>query len=432
MIKSSGYLFFMFLFLISCGGNKQNIVTVQEYNLDNQLPYWTRDANMYQVNISQYTPEGTFVAFTNELQRLKNMEVDIIWLTAPHCNSENGENCYYNSSDYKTVNANYGTNEDLKKLVEKIHFFEMHVIIDWTLDETSSDHNWASTNPEWYKTDNFPELDYENEDLWNAIIETKLFWINEFGFDGFREFTENERPQTYWEEHAQNIFRQGKSILMLADSKLANTAGSEYFQMNYDWSFHNTINNIITGNANTLALEDWLTQQNKPENPSLLFSHILDKNDLTNNNIKTEHALAAFCATMKGIPMIVGGQEEPQELESKFIEIDTIQFEKYEHSSFYRKLNILKHSNKALWNGIYGGQSEILLINEQLIILKSKNKGDSFYGIYNLSDEPASFRNTFDIKGIDYIRNSKVKWSRSTGVSLEPWGYYLISDIATN
>jgi len=432
MIKSLGYILLLCLFLISCGGNKQNRIPFKEYSFDNQLPFWTRNANVYQVDISQYTPEGTFSAFTNELQRLSNMEVDIIWLTAPHCNAENGENCYYNANDYKTVNANYGTNEDLKNLVEKIHFFDMHVIVDWSLDETSTNHKWASTNPEWYKIDDFPELDYEHEDLCAAIIETKLFWINEFGFDGFREHTENQMPLTYWEEHADNIFRQGKSILMLADSKLATSAGSEYFQMNYDWTFHSTINNIISGKANALALEKWLSNQNTTKTSTLLFSNILDKNDLAINDSKAEHALAAFCATMKGLPMIVGGQEEPQVHASKFIDLDTIQFEKYEHSNFYRKLNILKHSNKALWNGTYGGQFEILLINEQLIILKSKNKGDTYYGVYNMSDQPASFRNIYDIKGIDYMRNSKVKWSRSTGVSLEPWGYYLISDIAAN
>jgi len=432
MIKSSGYLFFLILFLISCGGNKHNSLTHQEYSYNNQLPYWTRNANVYQVNINQYTPEGTFAAFSNELQRLKNMEVDIIWLTAPHCNSTNGENCYYDASDFKTVNSNYGTNEDLKNLVEKVHTLDMHIIIDWTLDKTTSNYKWASTNPEWYKVDDFPVLDYEHEDLWSAIIETKLFWINELGFDGFREYTKNEIPLSYWEIHADNIFRQGKSILMIADSELAENVGPEYIQMNYDWSFHSTINNIATGNANPLALEDWLSNQNKAKFPSLLFSNILNKNDHAIDNIKAEHAIAALCSTLKGVPMVVGGQEEPQAHAAILLDIDTIQIKNLEHSSFYRKLNILKHKNKAIWNGHYGGQSEVLLINEQLIINKSKNKGDTFYGIFNLSDKPASFRNTFDIKGTDIIRNSKVKWSRSTGVNLEPWGYYLISDIADN
>jgi cyclomaltodextrinase len=43
-------------------------------------PEWTKDAVLYEVNIRQYTPEGTFNAFAEHLPRLKKLGVDILWL----------------------------------------------------------------------------------------------------------------------------------------------------------------------------------------------------------------------------------------------------------------------------------------------------------------------------------------------------------------
>ena len=41
---------------------------------------WSRNASIYEVNIRQYTPQGTFNAFEQELPRLQKMGVDILWL----------------------------------------------------------------------------------------------------------------------------------------------------------------------------------------------------------------------------------------------------------------------------------------------------------------------------------------------------------------
>lgn len=40
-------------------------------------PEWTKDAVIYEVNVRQYTPEGTFNAFAEYLQELKDKTVKI-------------------------------------------------------------------------------------------------------------------------------------------------------------------------------------------------------------------------------------------------------------------------------------------------------------------------------------------------------------------
>ena len=42
-------------------------------------PDWTASAVLYEVNVRQYTKEGTFKAFEKHLPRLKELGVDILW-----------------------------------------------------------------------------------------------------------------------------------------------------------------------------------------------------------------------------------------------------------------------------------------------------------------------------------------------------------------
>ena len=96
---------------------------------NNQLhAYWTRNANIYEVNIRQYTPEGTFNAFTTHLERLDELGVDILWLMPIHPislkNRKGSLGSYYSVQDYKALNPDFGTNEDFRNLVEKSHSHE--------------------------------------------------------------------------------------------------------------------------------------------------------------------------------------------------------------------------------------------------------------------------------------------------------------------
>jgi pullulanase/glycogen debranching enzyme len=42
-------------------------------------PAWIMQGNIYEVNVRQYTPEGTFTAFAKHLDRLKEMGVQTLW-----------------------------------------------------------------------------------------------------------------------------------------------------------------------------------------------------------------------------------------------------------------------------------------------------------------------------------------------------------------
>ena len=88
-------------------------------------PEWSKNATIYEVNVRQYTPEGTFKAFEKSLPRLKNMGIDIIWLMPIHPIGEKNRKgklgSYYSVKDFKGVNPEFGTMQDLKHLVNEIH-----------------------------------------------------------------------------------------------------------------------------------------------------------------------------------------------------------------------------------------------------------------------------------------------------------------------
>ena len=86
---------------------------------------WANGSNIYEVNIRQYTPEGTFAAFAKHLPRLRDMGVEILWLMpiTPISRKERlgSLGSYYACSSYVDINPEFGTFSDFKLLVNEAH-----------------------------------------------------------------------------------------------------------------------------------------------------------------------------------------------------------------------------------------------------------------------------------------------------------------------
>ena len=167
----------------------------------NKVDY-SRNAVIYEINVRQYTPEGTFAALQAHLPYLKELGVDILWIMPIHPISElnkKGElGSYYAVQDYKAVNPEFGTLQDFKDLVKNAHDLGMRVIIDWVANHTGCDHIWVTQHPTWYEydalgnlvspmdwTDTY-SLNYDNKDMQAAMIDAMKFWVRECDIDGYR------------------------------------------------------------------------------------------------------------------------------------------------------------------------------------------------------------------------------------------------------
>src|SRR5471030_905782 len=67
------------------------------HNGADHLP-WTRSATIYEINVRQYSKEGTFTAVSNDLGRLKSMGVEILWLMPINPIGEDRKSTRLNSS----------------------------------------------------------------------------------------------------------------------------------------------------------------------------------------------------------------------------------------------------------------------------------------------------------------------------------------------
>ena len=89
---------------------------------------------IYELNTRQFTPEGTFKAAEDQLPRLKEQGVDIVWMMPLYPIGEKGRKgtlgSYYAIKDYCATNPEFGTLEDFDSFVEKAHGLGMKVIID--------------------------------------------------------------------------------------------------------------------------------------------------------------------------------------------------------------------------------------------------------------------------------------------------------------
>ncbi|MEL6654759.1 MAG: alpha-amylase family glycosyl hydrolase, partial [Bacteroidota bacterium] len=182
-----------------------------------QNPDWSKNAVIYEVNLRQYTEEGTLTAFAERLPQLQKLGVDILWLMPVQPigkKNRKGElGSYYSLQDYTAINPEYGRMEDFKALVSQAHDLGFKVILDWVANHTAWDHVWTETHPEWYIQDaagNFQapvadwsdviDLDYGQPALRNAMIEAMQFWVEETDVDGFRCDVANMVPLDFWRE----------------------------------------------------------------------------------------------------------------------------------------------------------------------------------------------------------------------------------------
>lgn len=426
------------------------------------VPPWAKSANIYEVNLRQYTSEGTFKAFERHLPRLKKMGVDILWLMPIFPVSEKNRKgtlgSYYAVSDYKNTNPDYGSLEDFKSLVKKIHDLNMYVILDWVPNHTGWDHTWITEHPNWYTQDkngkiidpinpetnqswgwtDVADLNYDNMAMRRAMIDDMLFWITDYGIDGFRCDVAHGVPLNFWEEATKTLYKE-KPLFMLAESELTDLRNKDYFVMDYGWKLHHLMNKISKGINSAIDLDVYLAEDKAlyQNGYNMHFTSNHDENSWNGTVFErmgdAHLAMAVLASTIEGMPLIYSGQESANKKRLEFFEKDTIEWGDYKYSEFYQTLNELKHKNPALWNGKDGG--DLIRINsddDQSIFAFMRQKGENkVIVILNLSKVPKEFK----LQGADYVGEyNNIFAMRTTTMSedmmmnLAPWEYMVLSN----
>jgi glycosidase len=421
--------------------------------LANGLPDWAVNANIYEVNIRQYTPEGTLSAFTTHLPRLKEMGVDILWLMPINPISEEKRKgsmgSYYAVDDYKKVNPEFGTDEDLKNLIRKAHDLDMYIILDWVANHTGWGNPWIKEHPDWYTHRNdtiihpldesgeltdwydVADLNYEKQEMRAAMIDALAYWVDSFNIDGYRCDVTWGVEDAFWKEAWEKL-RKKKALFTLAEAESPGDRDSAGFNMSYAWSLHHRLNEIAKGEEDVNAIDEWLKEDRAtfPQDKGFHMQFTSNHDENSWNGTVFERmgdghkAFAVLTATFDGMPLIYSGQEEPMRKRLRFFEKDTIGFSNYAYADFYKKLLNLKKEEKALWNGKYGGEPVRINESETVYAFKREKDDSKVVVIINLSDQSQDFSLTESFEGLTEVF-SGVKMNLPAGevIKLRPWAY---------
>lgn len=459
-------------FLLGCTKPKQddNASPFKVGNtVDNKevtFPERAKDMTVYEVNIRQHTPEGTFNAFQQDLPRLKELGADLLWIMPVQPigkkNRKGTLGSYYSIADYKAANPEFGTLDDFKAMVKAAHDLGLVVILDWVPNHTAWDHHWISEHPEYYMTDSaaafvakrlaqdkdyYKKSDTGNlvyEADWNdiallnlhnpatraAMIDAMKFWIEETDIDGFRQdHAGHEIPLYFWEE-ATAALNPLKDIFWLAewDEPRMHTV----FHATYDWTLLHLTEAVAKGektaeDIHEHIMNDMARYGHKPFRLNMINNH--DENawagTVKERYGEGERAFAVFSFLAYGTPVLYSGQEVGLDKRLKFFEKDPISWDDPEnYTAFYKKLNDLKAQNPALFNGEYGAVCERIEDNNIDVFSFRRVKGDNtVIGFINMSGKPQQISTTPEQSNQQLTDTFTGKTFSPASLTLAPWEF---------
>ena len=410
-------------------------------------------AVIYEANIRQYSPEGTFEEFTKDIPEIKKLGVKIIWLMPVFPISETKRKAtggvdskfasdfpkneqskylgsYYAVSDFKKINHEFGTIEDFRKLVKTAHENGIYIILDWVPNHTGWDHTWLKTNPDFYtKNDegdvihpkdtdwtDVADLNYDNIKLQETMISDMKYWLNNESVDGFRCDVAGSVPTSFWQNAIPKL-RAEKDIFMLAEAWEPELLKENLFDMAYAWDGHHLFNSLSKGEKNVGDLKKYIqeTYSERYEDDDILMNFVTNHDENSwNGTIKErmgENAemLTALSYVLPGMPLIYSGQEYDLSHRLKFFEKDSIPKSKGKSFALLEKLGELKNTNVALNGGKEKASFKVLESEKDVFVLKRTKGNEIILFIANFSKKGNKV--TISEKGIfkDFITTNNIE-----------------------
>jgi glycosidase len=384
-------------------------------------PAWSRQAVIYEVNVRQYTPEGTLAALQGHLPRLKRLGVDILWLMPVQPigkkNRKGLLGSYYAIADYTAINPEFGTEADFTAFVRAAHRHGMRVILDWVANHTAFDHPWITQHKDYYVTradgtiinarDNeghdtdwtdVAALNYDNVGLRRAMIAEMRWWLNRTGIDGFRCDVAGGVPTDFWVEARRELTASRPDLFMLAEAEDPRIHAA--FDMTYAWQLHHLLNDMARGKKSTAALDGYFAMNDSVfgrDAYRMTFTSNHDENSWNGTEFERMGAnhVPAFVlsATSAGsMPLLYTGQEASLSKRLRFFEKDTVDWSGPSLAPFYRSMFDLKHRQPALANGAQGGVQAVLHTDGgDRVYAFTRTKGaNTVFVAVNFGDAPAS------------------------------------------
>lgn len=460
--------------MMGCKNNSEDIASTA---IEKFSPAVEENSVIYEVNIRQYSPEGTFNAFTKDIPQLKELGVKIIWVMPifpisqtkrkvtggddskfasemPAAEQHKYLGSYYAVSDFTKVNPEFGTIEDFRNLVKTAHENGIYVILDWVPNHTGWDHVWIKNHPEYYTKNtkgeiidpinpetgkswgwtDVADLNYDNQNLRKAMTADMMYWIKDEAIDGFRCDVAGNVPLDFWQQAIPQLRKQ-KNIFMLAEAWEPALLKNNLFDMAYAWDGHHTLNKIAQGKEPVKQFDAYIEKINKDYEANDILMNFVDNHDENswNGTIKSrlgeaEEAMTALTYLMPGMPLVYSGNEYGLAHSLKFFEKDSIPKTKGKQWELRAKLGKIKNEIDAL----HGGKNKatykrIPATNENVLVFERMKNGKKVIYLANLSAKPVSVSLPLNGQFKDIMNEKMMDLKASQALSMLPWQYYILS-----
>jgi glycosidase len=420
-------------------------------------PEWSKNDAIYQVNTRQYSASGDFNSVTKDLERIKQLGCDIVWLMPIHEIGQKSRKGLLGSpyavKDYYSINPEFGNASDLKALVQEAHRLDLKVILDWVPNHSAWDNPLVESHPDWYAKDykgdfrpspwwdwdDIIEFDYDQPGLREYMIDALSYWVKEFDIDGYRCDVAGYVPNDFWKQ-ARQALDQIKPVFMLAEWE--NRDVHEHgFDMSYAWSWNETLYAIVLGEAHLDKLRkyySWNERAWPKQAYRMTFISNHDENAWEGTPDEKFGEAQKACIVLsclgEGMPLIHNGQEAGESKRLAFFERDPIEWRHHEIGDFYQQLLHLKKAHSALWNGEYGA-TMIQVPNTCQSAIFSFVRQDShskWFILLNLSSQQqeVSFSESLFIGEYqEVITDKKLRFQADTTLVLPKWGFNVFKAI---
>ncbi len=437
----NGLLISISLFLLHCARPDTGFRNVE----------WSRNATIYEVNIRQFSEEGTFKAFEQKLPELADLGVKILWLMPIHpigeVNRKGSLGSYYAVQDFFEVNPEFGTEQDFRDLVNAAHANGMVVILDWVANHTAWDNPVATTNPEFFDTDSTGsftpprgtdwtdviQLNYNNPATHDYMASAMAYWVREFDIDGYRCDVAYKVPVEFWNRVRKEL-DDIKPVFMLAEAE-SPEHHNEAFDMSYAWNMHHQFNRVARGDTSARAIFGSL-EEDRARFPAHAYRMQFTSNHDENSWNGTEFVrmgdgvktFAVLASLIDGMPLIYNGQEYGNPKALDFFEKDVVQRPDTSFWSFYQTLMQLNLDHPALHNGIHGSQAvAIPTSDDDRVLAFIREKDDcQIVVVLNLSPDAVKVSIRSDkLKGRfkNLFSGTDTEMTNKQEFSLQPWEY---------
>jgi cyclomaltodextrinase / maltogenic alpha-amylase / neopullulanase len=407
---------------------------------------WVRDGVIYEIFPRAFSPEGNFNGITQQLDRLKDLGVTILWLMPIHQIGQQKKKgsigSPYAVRDYYSINPDYGTSEDLHRLINEAHKRGLKVIIDIVANHTSWD-SVMMKHPDFYKHDaqgkiiwpydwtDVAWLNYDSPKLRDYMTDVLKYWIREFDLDGFRCDVAGEVPADFWERARAEIEKIKPEVVMIAEASKPDLM-VKAFDLDYAWPFHSTLTRVMMGSSPATAIREvWEQERAKfPKGCShMIFSDDHDESRaIARFGERGALAASALVFTLDGVPLLYNGMEVGDTTESgapalfeKMPVFWQVSERRKQFLEFYKQIISLRRDHSALRLG------EIEWLHnsdeQRVVTFLRRGKDEELLIATNMSNRPFSgvieVNNGSSFKDVIGATDSRML----PAISIDSWGF---------